>query len=275
MNKLIFSVFPLFSLLLFSSCFSPSEPQIPKVDYIISIQGFNLPLTMKKGVPYNIPVRIYLGDQSINWTLCLASFKHPVFNITGSECESKEYDAEVYEIYLPKGGSIKLEHPEYLLSKTVDIIINACYNYYNVFSLDGCVSKEKVCSLNLTGVLPKVYHIEIKRAEVVYDGSKYYLRIYIFLPIRENFFIGSKNNDISKCYIEYFSADKHKVSYILKYREKSVSGEALLTPGATNQIDVDLSGLGITYDLVVAHFDFRIDYTVLQRIYLGSVRIEE
>jgi len=275
MNKLIFSIFPLFSILLFSSCFSPSEQQTPKVDYIISIQGFNLPLTMKKGVPYNIPVRVYLGDQSINWTLCLASFKYPIFNITGSECESKEYDAEVYEVFLPKGGSIKLEYPEYLLSKTVDIIINACYNYYNVFSLDGCVNKEKICSLNMTGVLPKISYVEIKRAEVIYDGNKYYLRIYLYLPIRENFFIGSKDSDISKCYVEYFSVDKYKVSYILRYGKNSVSGEALLTSGIINQIDIDLSSVGITNDLVVAHFDFRIDYTVLQRVYLGSVRIEE
>jgi len=275
MNKLIFSIFPLFSLLLFSPCFSPSEPRMPKIDYIISIQGYNLPPIMKKGVPYNIPIRVYLGDLSINWTICLASFKYPVFNVTGSECESKEYDARVYEIYLPKGGSITLKHPEYLLDKTVNIIINACYNYYNIFSLDGCVSKERVCSLNLTGVTPKIAYIEIKEANVIYDGSKYYLRVYLYVPFKENLFIGSKDKDISKCYVEYFSADKYKISYMLKYREKSVSGEALLTPGATNQIDVDLSGLGITYDLVVAHFDFRIDYTVLQRIYLGSVRIEE
>jgi len=275
MNKLIFSVIPLFFLLLFLPCFSPSEPQIPKVDYIISIQGFNLPLTMKKGVPYNIPVRVYLGDQSVNWTLCLASFKYPTFNITGSECESKEYDAEVYEVYLPKEGAIILEHPEYLLSETVNIIINACYNYYNIFSLDGCVSKEKICSLNLTGVSPKVSYMEIRNAQVIYDGNKYYLRIYLYLPVRENFFIGSKDNDISKCYVEYFSADKYKVSYTLKYGRNSVSGEVLLKPGAENQIDIDLSEVGIREDLVVAHFDFRIDYTVLQRVYLGSVRIEE
>jgi len=275
MNKLIFSIFPLFFVLLFSSCFSTNESQIPKVDYIISIQGYNLPLIMKKEFPYSIPIRVYLSDPSIDWTICLASFKYPVFNVTGSECGNKEYDAEVYEIYLPKGGSIILEHPEYLLSKKVDIIVNACYNYYNIFSLDGCVSKERVCSLNLTGVIPKISHIEIKEANVIYDRNKYYLRVYLYVPFKENLFIGSKDKDISKCYVEYFSIDRYRISYTLKYGEKSVSGEALLIPGITNQIDIDLSGVGITGDLVVAHFEFRIDYTVLQRVYLGSVRIEE
>jgi len=278
MNKVFFSIFPLFFILLFSPCFLPhAEAEQPKKDYLIKVVGYNLPSTIKSGSVYQIPVRVYLGDTSINWSICLVSFRSLAFKVIGDRCISKEYDSESYEVYLPKGGFIMLENPEIVLDKTENIVVNACYNYYNIFSLEGCVSKDKTCELKLTNVLPKVTYINIESAEVVYDlnNDTYYLRIYLYPSEEENVFIGSKDKDISKCYIEGFSGEYYNVSYVLKYNENSTSGNIILYPGRVNQIEFNITELGIDRDLPTAYFELRINYTVLQRIYLGSVRIEK
>jgi len=276
MNKLFFSVFPLFVILLFSSCFLPETEQ-PKKDYLIKVVGYNLPPIIKRGSVYQIPIRVYLGDPSINWSICLVSFKSSAFKVIGDRCVSKEYDSELYEVYLPKEGSIILENPENLLSETENIIINACYNHYNVFSLEGCVDKSKVCKLNITGVLPKITYVNMESAEVVYDpqNNTYYLRVYLYPLEEENVFIGSEDKDISRCYIEGFSGEYYNVSYVLKYSKNSTSGNIILYPGKVNPIDFNITGLGIDRDLPTAYFELKINYTVLQRIYLGYVRIEK
>jgi len=276
MNKLFFSIFPLFLVLLFSSCFLP-QPERPKEDYLIKVVGYNLPSIIKNGSVYQIPVRVYLGDTSINWSICLVSFRSSAFKVTGDRCISKEYDSELYEVYLPKEGFIILENPEIVLSETENIVVNACYNYYNIFSLEGCVSKDKTCKLKLTNVLPKVIYINMESAEVVYDpqNDTYYLRVYLYPSEEENVFIGSKDRDISKCYIESFSGEYYNVSYILKYSENSTFGNIVLYPGKINQIEFNIAELGIDRDLPIAYFELRINYTVLQRIYLGSVKIEK
>jgi len=276
MNKLFFSIFPLFLVLLFSSCFLP-QPEQPKEKYLIKIEGFNLPLTMKKGSVYQIPVRVYLGDTSINWSVCLASFRSLAFNVTGKRCVNKEYDSEMYEVYLPKEGSMILENPEYILSDTENIVINVCYSYYNIFSLEGCVGRNKVCRLDIRGTFPKVTYINIESAEVIYSpqNNTYYLRVYLYPSEEENVFIGSEDKDISKCYIGEFSGEYYNVSYVLKYSKNSTSGNIILYPGRVNQIEFNITALGIDRDLPTAYFELRINYTVLQRIYLGSVKIEK
>jgi len=276
MNKLFFSIFPLFLILLFSSCFSPEAEQ-PKKDYLIKVVGYNLPSIIKSGSVYQIPVKVYLGDISINWSICLASFKSVAFNVTGERCVNKEYDSEEYDVYLPKNGYIILGNSESILSKTENIIVNACYSYYNIFSLEGCVSKDRICELKLTGVLPRITYINIENAQVIYDpqNNTYYLRIYLYPLEEENVFIGSEDKDISKCYVEGFSGDYYNITYVLKYSTNNTSGSFILKPGMINQIDFDLKKLGIDKDLPTAYFELRINYTVLQRIYLGSVSIEK
>jgi len=278
MDRAIFLIVPLFFILLFSPCSLPHvETEQQRKDYLIKVTGFDLPSVIKRGSVYVIPVKVYLGDISINWSICLASFKSQAFNVIGERCVNKENDSEEYEIYLPKNGYIRLENPEIVLGKTEKIIVNACYSYYNIFSLEGCVSKDRVCELKLTGVSPKITYINVESARVIYNPQNniYYLRIYLHPLKEENVFIGSKDRDISKCYVEGFSGDYYNITYVLKYGTKNVSSNLILKPDKINQIDIDITKLGIDRDLPIAYFEFRIDYTVLQRVYLGSVRIEE
>jgi len=278
MNKVFFSIIPLFFVLLFSSCFLPqTEQKMNEEEYLIKVVGYNLPNTMKEGVIYEIPIKVYLGDTSINWSICLASFESIGFNVTGDRCVTKEYNAEEYDVYLPENGFIVLENPDEVLSETENIVVNVCYNYYNIFSLEGCVSKNEICSLNITGVLPEAAYINIESAEAIYDpeNNTYYLRIYLYPSENESVFIGSKNEDISNCYVENFSGNYYNVTYTLRYGTNNVSGSLILKPGLTNQVDINITALGIDRNLPTAYFEFRIDYTVLQKVYLGSVNIEK
>ncbi len=277
MREVIFSIIPLFfTVLLFQSCFIP-HTNTPERKYLITIQGFNLPPVIKKGYQYKIPIRIHLYDSSLNWTICLASLRPPIFNISGNPCVTKPYESSLYEIYLPSGkqGYITLVHPEYLLDKRVNIIVNACYRYYNVFSLLGCTNRNKVCTFNITNVFPETTYIKITKAEAIYDYKKksYYLRLYINPKEESNIYLESFNKSIDKCYIEG-PTSRYKIHYELRYGKNSISGDLYLIPGSINQVDIDLNKLGINTDIPLVYLEFRLDYTVLQKIYLGSSRIE-
>jgi len=264
-----------FSVLLFQSCIYPEAGGTGK-EYLIQILGYNLPLVMKKGISYNIPVRVYLSDTSLDWVVCLASFRSPAFEVNGNTCIKKDHESNIYEIYLPKDGYIRVINTDYILTETSDIIINACYTYYNIFSMMGCAYKDRPCEVNITGVSPRITYFDISRAEVIYDrkNNEFYLRIYLYPIEEENVYLRSVNEDISECYISS-PTDRYRINYTLKYSDKRVGGNVDLRPGAVNQIDINLTELGIRDDLYSIYLEFRVDYIVMQRIYLGSVRIEK
>ncbi|RDD52539.1 hypothetical protein BA065_01070 [Nanoarchaeota archaeon NZ13-N] len=264
-----------FSVLLFQSCIYPEARGTGK-EYLIQVLGYNLPLVMKKDISYNIPVRIYLEDTSLDWVVCLASFRSPAFEVSGSNCIRKDHESNIYEIYLPKDGYIRVVNTDYILTETSDIIINACYTYYNIFSMMGCAYRDRSCEVNITGVSPRVKYLDISRAEVIYDrkNNEFYLRIYLYPTEEENVYLMSINENISECYVRS-PTDRYRVNYVLKYSNRKVEGSIDLRPGVANQVDVNLTELGIRDDLYSVYLEFRVDYIVMQKIYLGSVRIEK
>lgn len=262
---------------LFFSCFTPkAEYEKLKEEYSIYISAQNLPLQIRKEQPYKIGVKIYLLDQNLNWSLCLASFRSLAFNITGNICTNKDEEGTnlLYEIELPKDGYIFLKYPEYIISDYENIVVNFCYNYYSIIGLEGCFQQNKICDLKVVNSYPKDGIIRIEKAESYYNETdkNFYLRLYLTIQLPEETYVQSFQPIEKECFIKEY-LDKFKSYYEVRYGNEVYRSEEILKLNTLNQITIPLKGL--KYDLDSFYVELKIYYNIIKRVLLGSTRIEK
>ncbi|MEM4772715.1 MAG: hypothetical protein QW648_01750 [Nanoarchaeales archaeon] len=262
--------------LLFFSCFSRTEEyEKLQKEYSLYITSTNIPLSIKRDLPYRIGVRIYLFDQNLNWSICLASFRSLAFNLTGARCTNKIEEGiyTVYEIELPKDGFIYFKNPEYLISDYENVIVNFCYNYYSVIGLEGCFYKDRTCELRVSNTFPIDGVIRIERAESYYNEAekKFYLRIYLTVEYEENKYVLSYQEIEKDCFIRE-NIDKFRSLYEIRYAGKIYKNETDLRINSLNQINIPFDDIVETPNLYV---EIKFNYNIIRRIFLGRVRVEK
>lgn len=273
---IIFNILFLINLLFFS-CFSPRiEYEQLKKEYSIYITPLNIPPSIKKDLPYKISVKIFLLDRNLNWSLCLASFRSLAFDITGKICTNKEEEGigDIYEIDLPKDGYIFIKKPEYILSEYENIIVNFCYNYYSILSLEGCFSKNRICDLNVVGSYPVDGIIKINKAESYYNetDNSFYIRLYILIELPEEVYVNSFSPVEKECFIKEY-LDRFKTLYEIKYGDKKHQSEIILKLNTLNQIVIPLRGFN--YETEKFYVEIKFYYNIIKRVLLGYTRIEK
>lgn len=276
--SLIFYVFFLiFTNLLFLSCFrAKTEYEKLKKDYNIYITPLNYPFSIREGMPYKIKVRIYLFDQNLNWSLCLASFRSLAYSLSGELCTNKEKEGtdNIYEIDLPKYGYIYLKNPDYIISDYENIIVNFCYNYYSVIGLEGCFYRDKICELKVVSSHPVDGIIRILRAESYYNETDkhFYLRLYLSVEIPEDTFVQSFRPVEKECFIREY-IDRFNSKYELRYGNNVYTSEITLKLNVLNQIAIPLKEYN--YETEKFYIEIKFYYNIIRRVLLGYTRIEK
>ncbi|MEM0379616.1 MAG: hypothetical protein QXG71_02565 [Nanopusillaceae archaeon] len=272
--------FYVFSIILFNflffSCFSgTSEYEKLQKEYSLYITPTNIPPSIKRDFPYRVGVKIFLFDQNLNWSLCLASFRSLAFNLTGSRCTNKIEEGiyTIYEIELPKEGFIYFKNPEYFISDYENVIVNFCYNYYSIIGLEGCFYKDRICELKVSNIYPVDGIIRIERAESYYNeiDKKFYLRIYLIIESEGDKYVLTYQKVEKDCFIRE-NIDKFKSLYEIKYIGKILRNETDLRINSLNQINIPLDGVVETPNLYV---EIKFNYNIVRRVFLGQVRIEK
>jgi len=280
-KKLLFFLI-IFPLLFLAGCLDKnsstnSQQELPD---IITLRGDEWPEKIYIEETFNFPLIIKVSKEYLNGIVCLASFTSLEWEILGERCAEFKYGEN--NIYLPKNG-IKLKEGYIIIKDTEKVLFDFCYNYTVVYSLEGCISKEKPCSMKITVKQTEKIPLHISEAFIKYDKNLDSYILYLYFRINSNRFGNNVIFYITDKSIEEIKDKGCLLSNILSEERVRLNYELILPDGRKlNGILTNISyfeeeftgkiDLGQISERNIAYMELKISFTIFERKDFGSVR---
>ena len=260
---------------------SNTQTQNKELPDIVVYKGVGWPEKVYIEDNFNFPVVVEVNKEYLDGIICLASFNSVEWEIMGDTCKEIEYGQN--NLYLPDKG-IKLREGYMLTKSTERVMLDLCYNYTAIYSMEGCINRQRPCELKISIKQFERTPLYISDAFIKYDNNANSYILYIKFKVYTNrlgdnviLYITNKN-------IEEIKSKGCRLSSILSDNRISLGYELILPNGRVingvlgnvgNFIEEFTEKINLRQleEREMAYMEMKISYTVFERKDFGYITI--